>query len=142
VVIVILLAVVWSRSFAAAAFQWERAGDMAESLRRELRERPEASRASRLVFFCVPDFHGTAALYVTYFEKDVADTLGGAPTVVRRRDGEQLSAREAAATLQPGDVAYRWDPQIHRLERLSPSLTTGGSPNAPVCRPATDVVRP
>jgi hypothetical protein len=137
----IILSVVWVRTLLVTATQWETAGRIATALRAQLQEAADLRGARRVTFFCVPDFYGTATLYLTYFEQDVRDALAGAaPEIARRRDGVQVSAEQVLADAPAGDLAYRWNSAAWRLERLdalAPEVR-----QAPVCIPAAPVARP
>jgi hypothetical protein len=136
-----VLTITWTRVLVVAARQWDAAGRITTTIHAQLRADAAARSARGLHFFCVPDFYGTATVYLTYFEEHVRDAVGAQVDVIRHREDGPRSMGDPPARPAAGERAYRWDQAAWRLEPVAPPRD--GSPDAgAICPPVPEVVRP
>lgn len=139
--------VLWSRQLVRAGEQWQEAGRIVESFSGQLRTfKGELPFAAKVTFFCVPDFHGTAYVYYTYFAEEMQRATGRPDLkVTRMADPSLLTVRDAVKAAESGQVfAFRWSERARRLELLSKNgyLEPTSNADAQLCEPGPQVTKP
>jgi hypothetical protein len=107
----VVLCVTWGVQLRTAGQQWRTAGEIAREIRVQAKTLlPAPATGATLRFLCIPDFHGTALVYLTYFERAIQDAYGRTDIQPRRAiDGH------------PSDPLFWWDGAARRLQAIEPT---------------------
>lgn len=138
-IVLSVVAGLWSAQLVRAGGQWMEAGALAESLAAQLRrELPAPPVGARLGFLCVPEFHGTAYVYYTYFEAEMVRTLRRPDVAITKfpRGTSEGTARV--------DYLFRWLDRERRLElvRRPGDAPIGEASEALACQPEPLLIKP
>jgi hypothetical protein len=115
----VVLAAGWSLQLVRAAKDWKTAGEIARSvLTQTVAQLPHPPTGARLRFVNVPDRHGVAYVFVTYFEYAVEQTYGRKDLAITR--GAAARIDDAAPGAARGEFVFVWDAAAFRLRLLDP----------------------
>jgi hypothetical protein len=129
-----LLFVTWGVQLREAGRQWWTAGAIARDIRSQattLLPAPAAGAALR--FLCVPDFHGTALVYLTYFDRAIQDAYGRADLHPLR-----VGIGPGGIDGRASDALFWWDGAARRLQLIEPATAAArdlSCRNAAVVKP-------